>query len=434
MNYYLQYWRNETWDGHHDRVLDHTASNGYRQDEPRPGDVVYVVTISKGTLYVGARLVVDKVLGLRAARKALRDPDIWPARWHVFAREAVPFRPDRALPVEAVRRIRLVKTGRGLKFDGPRTLYHQAVRDVHAITPGSAAAIDAALRIRAPADPRVAIESLLSSYSPPARRAVERFLAASIRSVSTWGPDRWVTTAKRQVIRFKVGWVEALALVPGGVRVLVDRDPRVPGARAGRRKYLRASGSIAVTVEASRLPTVLPRLRDAHERALRLAAVQRPQLSVRQAHQPAVVAMLHDARGSTLPQPDGWSPPQGVTAPALADEVEGRGPVFEGALSRITVNRYERDPRARDACLKRHGTDCSVCGLSFEERYGPAMRGFIHVHHLKPLAYIKRRYVVDGAKDLRPVCPNCHAFLHFGRPDGHLSVAEARRRFRARKR
>jgi len=39
-------------------------------------------------------------------------------------------------------------------------------------------------------------------------------------------------------------------------------------------------------------------------------------------------------------------------------------------------------------------------------------KGFIHVHHLKPLATIGENYEVNPIDDLRPVCPNCHAVIH----------------------
>ena len=52
--------------------------------------------------------------------------------------------------------------------------------------------------------------------------------------------------------------------------------------------------------------------------------------------------------------------------------------------------------------------------MNFRERYGPIGQEFIHVHHLTPLSEIRKSHKVDGAKDLRPVCPNCHAMLHRG--------------------
>ena len=99
--------------------------------------------------------------------------------------------------------------------------------------------------------------------------------------------------------------------------------------------------------------------------------------------------------------------------PTLPEEVPTDG-LTEGAVSRITVNAYERNPEARRRCLAAHGTRCCICGFSFGAVYGPVAEGHIHVHHLRPLAEIGAEYVVDPVADLRPVCPNCHAVLHLG--------------------
>lgn len=84
----------------------------------------------------------------------------------------------------------------------------------------------------------------------------------------------------------------------------------------------------------------------------------------------------------------------------------------EGRSQSVIVNRFERDPKARKACIKHYGTICFVCYFSFESRYGSIGSGFIHVHHLLPLSSIGVEYVVDPIEHLRPVCPNCHAMLH----------------------
>ena len=100
----------------------------------------------------------------------------------------------------------------------------------------------------------------------------------------------------------------------------------------------------------------------------------------------------------------------------LPEEVPGNSGYNEGNVQRILVNRYERDPRAREDCLKYHGTACVLCGFDFGAVYGCVMTGFTHVHHLHPLSSVGPDYVVDPIKDLRPVCPNCHAVLHRREP------------------
>ncbi len=114
------------------------------------------------------------------------------------------------------------------------------------------------------------------------------------------------------------------------------------------------------------------------------------------------------------------------------DELEKGRKYVEGARKTVRVNAYERDPRARRACIKQYGPICVVCGFDFEAVYGIIGRGFIHVHHLNPLGLTDGEYELDPITDLRPVCPNCHAMLH--RPEKLLSIKELvsvlrRRRF-----
>ena len=106
------------------------------------------------------------------------------------------------------------------------------------------------------------------------------------------------------------------------------------------------------------------------------------------------------------------------------DEVDSAGNYKEGAVKRVTVNGYERDLQARMACIRHYGADCSVCSFNFGSVYGSVGEGFIHVHHLTPLALRSAEYSVDPVGDLRPVCPNCHAMLH--RSDPPFSIEEAR--------
>ncbi|BAX58650.1 hypothetical protein BSFP_014670 [Burkholderia stabilis] len=89
---------------------------------------------------------------------------------------------------------------------------------------------------------------------------------------------------------------------------------------------------------------------------------------------------------------------------------------IEGATRQVLVNQYERDWRARAACIQHWGAVCYVCRFDFQKTYGEMGRGFIHVHHLTDIASIGTEYEVDPHADLRPVCPNCHAMLHTQRP------------------
>ena len=98
------------------------------------------------------------------------------------------------------------------------------------------------------------------------------------------------------------------------------------------------------------------------------------------------------------------------------DDVSEKEVHYEGAVKRTIVNRYERDYKARDKCIEHYGLKCQVCAFDFEKVYGELGAGFIHVHHLTQLSDIGAEYALDPIKDLRPVCPNCHAMLHKKNP------------------
>ncbi len=97
---------------------------------------------------------------------------------------------------------------------------------------------------------------------------------------------------------------------------------------------------------------------------------------------------------------------------------------FEGATRRVTINAYERDRAARQACLDHFTPVCIVCGVSLASIYGSVADGFIHVHHLKSVAAAKGKYKLNPIEDLRPVCPNCHAIIHLRKPP--YSIEEVR--------
>lgn len=113
----------------------------------------------------------------------------------------------------------------------------------------------------------------------------------------------------------------------------------------------------------------------------------------------------------------------------LPDERLTERTLSEGATISVTVNAYERSREARRLCIAHYGCKCSACGIDFGAAYGEIGTGFIHVHHLVPLSEIRSKYVVDPVRDMRPVCPNCHAMIHLARPPRRIEdIARMRQR------
>lgn len=113
-----------------------------------------------------------------------------------------------------------------------------------------------------------------------------------------------------------------------------------------------------------------------------------------------------------------------------AEEVHPDVKYVEGAASRIFVNAFERNRRAREACLRHYGRRCAACGFDFEAKYGKTMAGFIHVHHVVPISQVGTEYQLHPINDLRPVCPNCHAVIHRREPP--YSIEEIKQMLRSR--
>lgn len=109
---------------------------------------------------------------------------------------------------------------------------------------------------------------------------------------------------------------------------------------------------------------------------------------------------------------------------------EEHEPILEGAKKIISINAYERDPKAVKICkdyyMHRDGKlVCQICKFDFGTVYGMEYANKVHIHHIKPISEIGEEYEVDPIKDLIPVCPNCHLVLH---ANGGIDIDELRKK------
>lgn len=100
-------------------------------------------------------------------------------------------------------------------------------------------------------------------------------------------------------------------------------------------------------------------------------------------------------------------------------------PIIEGQAKTVAVRVYERDPVARQKCIDHYGAKCFACDFSFGAKYGEMFDEYIHVHHLELIARKGGKHAVNPIRDLRPVCPNCHAVIH--RSDPPMKIEELKR-------
>lgn len=161
---------------------------------------------------------------------------------------------------------------------------------------------------------------------------------------------------------------------------------------------------------------------------------QEPLIPLQQLNQSAILSDYHwstQMSGVRIPEnvaaelEVAWAAASGLEETGFADESTSESHFAEGASERVFVNRYERSSAARAACLAHYGRTCTVCEARFAAQYGSAAPRLVQVHHLNPLGVRQGEGQVDPVRDLRPLCPSCHALVHLQSPP--LSIEAARR-------
>ena len=96
--------------------------------------------------------------------------------------------------------------------------------------------------------------------------------------------------------------------------------------------------------------------------------------------------------------------------------IEEEKHLLEGMAVQVTVNKYERNQKARRLCISHYGAICTICGFDFSKKYGKIAEGYIQVHHIRPISEINSEYEVDPINDLITICANCHNVIHMTQP------------------
>ncbi|THD70426.1 MAG: hypothetical protein E7813_08345 [Bradyrhizobium sp.] len=276
--------------------------------------------------------------------------------------------------------------------------------------------------------------SLRFSRLVPHRQAnaVLQALGHSIDIANQADPTKWGVRINDRSIMLKVGFVEVLQIGKGWFHELIKNGHRVrnlkpdPTITFSKEPYTNAPDCDTCNFDTQNVARLYPRLSNAHEEAIRVAALSRRHTSTIKDHSQELVEFLSKTLGRRLPQP-GYI--EKISEPRFLQKKHLTVNDFEeGRVIQVLANRYERNPAARMRCIEYYGTNCFVCGLSLVDQYGPEISGLIHVHHLNPISKIGRRSSVDPIRDLRPVCPNCHAVIHWTEP--HQSVKQVKEKLR----
>jgi hypothetical protein len=249
---------------------------------------------------------------------------------------------------------------------------------------------------------------------------VFEMLARSIQTANQFASEKWGIRINSKSIMLKVGFVEVLQFFNDTFHHLVRSNLIPDRARRHRQysfypfPYRNAPGCDAFDGDLSISKRAYDLLLPAHEAAIEIAAKSPVHTTTKSDHSPELVDLISRTLKIRLPQPSYIKTL--AQTPLYPDKPSGDETFTEGEAISILVNRYERDPAAREKCIEHYGANCVACGMSFGTHYGHQMSGFIHIHHLKPLGSVRKKTTVDAIRDLRPVCPNCHAVIHSSDP------------------
>ncbi len=94
--------------------------------------------------------------------------------------------------------------------------------------------------------------------------------------------------------------------------------------------------------------------------------------------------------------------------------------VNEGKKLETTQQVYVRSARLRNTALQHYFRDgetyCYVCGFNFGSVYGEWGRGFIEIHHIKPVYDYADTDIEQtirlALQNVIPLCSNCHSMIH----------------------
>ncbi len=98
--------------------------------------------------------------------------------------------------------------------------------------------------------------------------------------------------------------------------------------------------------------------------------------------------------------------------------------IYEGVQKITHSKTYERSIKLRNTAIIKYTENerikCKICCFDFEDFYGNYGKGFIEIHHQKPVFMFDdnetEQTVKTALENVIPVCSNCHRIIHRIRP------------------
>jgi hypothetical protein len=94
--------------------------------------------------------------------------------------------------------------------------------------------------------------------------------------------------------------------------------------------------------------------------------------------------------------------------------------IQEGMKKIVETSVYERSTKLRQIAIEHFTKDediiCEACDFSFKKFYGDIGKGYIEIHHIKPVFKYQDeelgKTIETALTNVVPVCSNCHRMIH----------------------
>lgn len=94
--------------------------------------------------------------------------------------------------------------------------------------------------------------------------------------------------------------------------------------------------------------------------------------------------------------------------------------IQEGVKKLVESKVYERSSKLRDHAIKHYTVNgdivCGACKFSYSKFYGDTGKGYIEIHHVKPIFKYQdeelSKTIEVALSNVVPVCSNCHRMIH----------------------
>lgn len=108
--------------------------------------------------------------------------------------------------------------------------------------------------------------------------------------------------------------------------------------------------------------------------------------------------------------------------------------ISEGRIEKKLTASRERSRKLREAAIAYYSEKgilkCDICDFCFEDVYGEIGKGYIEIHHEKPIYQYHKEgdteFISEAVKNVKPLCANCHRMIHRN-PKKPMTIDELKR-------